>query len=193
MIEWISQPWHWAVTGAVLALNMFLLLWMGRRFGISSSLETLCTIGGAGRVANYFRTNWRDRAWLLLFVVGSILGGWLATEVLPAEQPPRISGATIERLADLRVEPPFATDSDSKLAPTSLFSGESLFTLRGFILMVVGGFLIGFGTRYAKGCTSGHAITGLSNLHLSSLIATIGFFVGGLIAAWLLIPFIVNL
>jgi uncharacterized membrane protein YedE/YeeE len=58
--------------------------------------------------------------------------------------------------------------------------------------MVIGGFLVGFGTRYAGGCTSGHAISGLSNLQFASLIATIGFFAGGLIATHLLYPLLFN-
>ena len=54
-------------------------------------------------------------------------------------------------------------------------------------------FLVGFGTRYADGCTSGHAIMGLSLLNLGSLIATAGFFVGGLVVSNLLVPLILGL
>jgi len=82
---------------------------------------------------------------------------------------------------------------DGEFVPASLFSWGSLFSLRGFILMVVGGFLIGFGTRYAGGCTSGHAIMGLSTLQLPSLIAVIGFFAGGLLMTHLFLPLILSL
>jgi uncharacterized membrane protein YedE/YeeE len=77
--------------------------------------------------------------------------------------------------------------------PTDIFSWTSLLTLRGFIFMVVGGFLVGFGTRYAGGCTSGHAIMGLSNLQLPSLIATCCFMAGGFIMTWLILPYLLNL
>jgi uncharacterized membrane protein YedE/YeeE len=59
--------------------------------------------------------------------------------------------------------------------------------------MVLGGFLVGFGTRYAGGCTSGHAIMGLSNLQLPSLIATISFMVGGFVMVNLILPYILSL
>jgi uncharacterized membrane protein YedE/YeeE len=60
-------------------------------------------------------------------------------------------------------------------------------------MLVVGGFLVGFGTRYAGGCTSGHAISGLSDLQLPSLIAVIGFFIGGLLMTYVFLPFILAL
>jgi uncharacterized membrane protein YedE/YeeE len=74
----------------------------------------------------------------------------------------------------------FSTIGES-LLPPELFSWDAVFSIKGFLILVVGGFLVGFGTRYAGGCTSGHAITGLSSLQLPSLIAVIGFFIGGLI------------
>ena len=76
----------------------------------------------------------------------------------------------------------------NELVPISLFNLETLFSVKGFVLFVIGGFLIGFGTRYAGGCTSGHAITGLSNFQLPSLVAVIGFFIGGLLMAHLILP-----
>ena len=79
------------------------------------------------------------------------------------------------------------------LVPTDIVNWQSLFTLRGFILMVVGGFLVGFGTRYAGGCTSGHAISGLSNLQWPSLIATCCFMLGGFIMANLILPLVLSL
>jgi len=79
------------------------------------------------------------------------------------------------------------------LAPLDLFNWDSLFTARGFILIVVGVFLVGFGTRYAGGCTSGHAIMGLSNLQWPSLVATCCFMIGGFITANLIVPVVLNL
>ena len=81
----------------------------------------------------------------------------------------------------------------ANLEPGSLFNWNYLFTWKGLFLFVGGGFFIGFGTRYAGGCTSGHAITGLSNLQLPSLIAVIGFFIGGLFTTWLLFPIIIQI
>lgn len=79
------------------------------------------------------------------------------------------------------------------MLPEQIFSWENLLSLKGFLMMVVGGFMIGFGSRYAGGCTSGHAISGLSNLQVPSLIATICFFIGGLIMANIILPYILSL
>lgn len=193
MIDFISQPWHWGVSGALITFNMYLLLWLGRRFGISSSLETLCTIGGAGRVSDYFKRDWRERVWLLTYIAGAIIGGWIAVTFLQSPQPVDINPTTVAHLAALGVESPAESAVGGGIAPYSLFNFASLLTLKGFLLMVVGGFLIGFGTRYAGGCTSGHAISGLSNLELPSLTAVIGFFVGGLLTTWILLPWILSL
>jgi uncharacterized membrane protein YedE/YeeE len=79
------------------------------------------------------------------------------------------------------------------LLPEQLFNWQQLLTVRGFIVIVLGGFLVGFGTRYAGGCTSGHAIMGLSNLQLPSLIATLSFMAGGFIMANVILPFLLKL
>ncbi len=76
--------------------------------------------------------------------------------------------------------------------PAEIFNWPALLTFRGFFFMIFGGFLVGFGTRYAGGCTSGHAIMGLSNLQLPSLITTISFMTGGFIMANLIMPFILK-
>ena len=76
----------------------------------------------------------------------------------------------------------------SGLVPRELFNWASLLTLRGAVILAGGGFLVGFGTAYAGGCTSGHAITGLADRQLPSLVAVLGFFAGGLAATWLLLP-----
>lgn len=183
-IDFISQPWSWYASGIMIALVMFLLLWSGERFGVSSSLETLCSIGGAGKKIPFFAGGWKDQIWNLVFVSGGIIGGFIAVEFLDNGQPLNLSDATIADLAALGI--PF----DGELAPLSIFSWENLATIKGMLIMVVGGFLVGFGTRWAGGCTSGHAISGLSNLQIPSLIAVIGFFVGGLVMTFLIFPFI---
>lgn len=193
MIDFLSQPWHWAVSGVLITVNMWLLLWFGQRFGISSSLETICTIGGAGRRFSYFNKDVRNGLWLLFYIAGAIIGGYIAVTYLQSPDAVSISPETLAYLASVGVEAPQESTIGGGMAPSSLFNFSTLFSLKGIILMVIGGFLIGFGTRYAGGCTSGHAISGLSNMQLPSLVAVIGFFIGGLITTHLLLPFILTL
>ena len=142
---------------------------------------------GAGKTTKYFDFNWKNEIWNLVFVLGLIFGGIISANFLTSASAVNLSGSTLAELAELGVEAP--TDS---LVPASLFSWESLSTWRGLIMLVGGGFLIGFGTRYAGGCTSGHAISGLSNLQLPSLIAVVGFFIGGLLVTWLIFPLLIT-
>jgi uncharacterized membrane protein YedE/YeeE len=167
---------------------MFLLVRSGHHFGISKSFETLCTIGGAGKFSDYLNVNWKDRSWLLMFVLGTIIGGYLAGQVFPNPDPIAISDATIQDLAELGFNAP-----SGALIPIELFNWNALGTTAGLITIVLGGFLIGFGTRWAGGCTSGHAITGLSSFQLTSLIAVIGFFAGGLFITHFIFPYLYNL
>lgn len=181
-MEWIYQPWPWYVSGPLITLTMASLLFLGKTFGVSSNLRTMCAIAGASKYSDFFRYNWREEYWNLLFVVGALLGGFLASQYLHDGSAVAIATQTKADLQNLGIA------SDEGYVPTSLFSFERLMSVSGFITMVVGGFLIGFGTRYAGGCTSGHAITGLSNLQVPSLIAVIGFFIGGLLSTHFLMP-----
>ena len=81
-------------------------------------------------------------------------------------------------------------NAGATLVPTEMYNLEAITSLKGLILLIIGGLLVGFGTRYAGGCTSGHAITGLSSLQKPSLIAVIGFFIGGLIMTNFILPII---
>jgi uncharacterized membrane protein YedE/YeeE len=139
---------------------------------------------GFGKWVEYFKFDWKKQQWNLWFLAGSIIGGYIAAHYLQSPQPISISHSTIADLKKLNI--PF----DGNIEPGSIFSWSYLLTVRGLLLFLGGGFLIGFGTRYAGGCTSGHAITGLSNLQLQSLIAVIGFFIGGLFTTYLLFPII---
>lgn len=188
MIEFISQPWPWYVAGPIISLVMFLLLYFGKNFGLSSNLRTMCTILGAGRRVAFFNFDWRKQIWNLVFSGGLVLGGFLASQFLVEGDAIQLSASTQANLAQLGVE-----TNGNQLVPESIFNFQSLGTVRGLIIMVVGGFLIGFGTRYAGGCTSGHAISGLSNLQLPSLIAVIGFFIGGLTVTHLILPHLLAL
>jgi uncharacterized protein len=184
MISFISQPWPWYVSGLAIAGIMTLLIFFGKTFGFSSNLSTICSMLGAGKRASFFAFDWKREKWNLWFLVGAVIGGYIATHWLQSPQPLQLSPATIADLQKLHI--PF----DGKLEPGSLFNFQFLGTWRGLVLFLGGGFLIGFGTRYAGGCTSGHAISGLSNLQLPSLVAVIGFFIGGLMITHLLFPFI---
>lgn len=184
-MDFILQPWAWYLGGPLIALTLFLFFFFGKNFGVSSNLETMCTIAGAGKISDYFKKDWKERDWSLVFIVGLLIGGFIASKFLSTNTID-LNPKTVQELADLG----FANAGKSSITPLEIFSIESMFSLKGFLILIVAGFLIGFGTRYAGGCTSGHAITGLSNLQLPSLIAVIGFFTGGLIMIWVLFPLI---
>tara|TARA_R100001369_G_C3277003_1_gene161218 strand:- start:198 stop:755 length:558 start_codon:yes stop_codon:yes gene_type:complete len=175
-MEYILQPWPWYVSGPLIAVVMFLLLYFGRTFGMSSNLRTLCAIGGAGKHVDFFKFEWKSQRWNLVVVVGAIVGGFIAHQFLSNPIQIDLSQNTVDDLTPLGF-----SNIGQSLLPPELFSWDAVFSIKGFLILVIGGFLVGFGTRYAGGCTSGHAITGLSSLQLPSLIAVIGFFIGGLI------------
>jgi uncharacterized protein len=182
MIRFFSQPWPWYVSGPAIAAIMAILVFSGKTFGFSANLSNLCSLFGFGKRVSYFNFDWKKQQWNLWFLVGSVIGGYIAVHYLQSPQPLSLSPSTIADLQKLKV--PF----DGKLEPGSIFNWQYLLTGKGLLLFLGGGFLIGFGTRYAGGCTSGHAISGLSNLQLPSLIAVTGFFIGGLFTTHLLFP-----
>lgn len=183
----LQQPWPWYVAGPLIGLTVPLLLLLGNKsFGISSSLRHVCAACFPANI-RFFRYEWRRELWNLFFVAGVLGGGVIAALFLGSNQPVVISDGLREELAG------YGIGDYSSLVPVELFNFENLFSLQGFLLMVVGGFLVGFGTRYAGGCTSGHSIMGLSTLQLPSLIATVCFMIGGFIVANLVLPFILQL
>lgn len=184
MKEFILQPWPWWFSGIVISLVMFLLLYFGKSFGFSSNLRTLCTMAGAGRRVKFFDFDWKTQSWNLLFLIGAILGGYLAGKYLSSGEPVAISEATIKDLSA------FGLASPKGMQPEEIFSLQAAFSLKGFLILAFGGLLIGFGSRYAGGCTSGHAISGMSDLQIPSLISVIGFFIGGLIMTFIIFPLI---
>lgn len=184
-MEFISQPWPWYVAGPAIAFILFLMFYFGRSFGVSTNLETFCTIGGAGKISEYFKTDWKARTWSLVFVVGIIIGGFISSHYLMPSEAIDLNPQTVQDLAELG----FANAGNTYL-PNEIFNTENLLSVKGIGILLAAGLCIGFGTRYAGGCTSGHAITGLSSLQLPSLVATIGFFAGGLLMTWILFPLI---
>ncbi|MCP4521404.1 MAG: YeeE/YedE family protein [Cytophagales bacterium] len=181
IITFISQPWAWYVAGPMITLVMFLLVYFGKSFGVSSNLRTMCAIGGAGRYADFFQFDWKTQIWNLIFVLGATIGGFIAFQYLGANQGVQVSENVITELKA------YGFDAGNEYTPVKLFEDLGW---KEILFLVVGGFLVGFGTRYAGGCTSGHAISGLSDLQLPSLIAVIGFFVGGLTMTYFILPFI---
>lgn len=198
IIELLRRPWPWYVAGPLIGLFVPALLIMGnRRLGVSSSLRhIIAALGQPTKIAHrgndpmtglrperlwrsfcaaclpakvpFFQYDWKKEAWNLFFVAGILAGGWVAGHLLryPAADP---------------------------LMPVTLFEWRDLLTLKGLLLIVGGGFLVGFGTRYAGGCTSGHSIMGLSTLQWPSLVATICFMAGGFLMANVILPFILKL
>ncbi|MDX1477391.1 MAG: YeeE/YedE thiosulfate transporter family protein [Saprospiraceae bacterium] len=187
-IDQISQPWHWAVSGAAIAGIVFLMTWMGRSFGVSTSFKGWCSLLGAGRRFKFFQMDLKDELWRFMFVIGAVIGGVIAVSFLRSPEPVDISAATVEYLGGLGIDYPAADHKMLGFFPTSLFNFSNI---TGLLLAVAGGFLVGFGARYGQGCTSGHAITGLSHLQVQSLLTVIGFFIGGLVMTHLLFPLFV--
>lgn len=183
-MEFILQPWAWYVSGPLISLSMFFMFYFGKRLSISSNLETLCTIGGAGKLVDYFKFDIRKKKWNLAFMIGLILGGFLSSNYLSNTNEVVLSEQTKIDLDALG----FKNAGDTYM-PTEIFNTENL-NLKTVSILLIGGFLVGFGARYAGGCTSGHAIVGLSMLEMSSLITTVGFFIGGLVMTWFIYPLI---
>ncbi|MBP9190979.1 MAG: YeeE/YedE family protein [Ignavibacteria bacterium] len=188
MLELIKQPWHWAVSGVMIGLIVPLLLVLGnKKFGISSSFRHICASCFPGNV-KFFKYDWKKEIWNLFFVGGIVIGGFIASTFLSNPgQEIQVTERTLETLKGYGIK------DFSSLLPADLFSWGNLFTVKGLVFIVAGGFLVGFGTRYAGGCTSGHSIMGLANLQKTSLIATIFFMAGGFFSTNILIPFIFKL
>ena len=184
-MEIIFQPWPWYVGGPLIALTLFLYFYFGKNFGASTNFETLCTMAGAGKASANFTKHRKDRDLALLFVVGLIIGGFISSNYLILDQTIDLNPKTFQELTDLGF-----SNVGNTYFPNEIFGNEVAMSLKGFLILILSGACIGFGTRYAGGCTSGHAITGLSNFQLPSLLAVIGFFIGGIIAVWFLIPLI---
>lgn len=184
-MEWILEPWPWYVAGPLIAGIMFLLVFGGKTFGMSSNLRTMCAIGGAGRRVEFFNFDWRGQRWNLTVMLGAAIGGFIAANFLSINTAVDINPDTIFTLQELG----FHTAGEAYL-PAELFATDAFTDPKALAILLTGGLLIGFGARYAGGCTSGHAISGLSNLQLPSLIAVVGFFIGGLVMVHLLFPLI---
>jgi uncharacterized membrane protein YedE/YeeE len=187
IIQKISEPWPWYVGGTIIGLIVPILLILGNKpFGISSNLRHICAACFPANIP-FFKYDWKKESWNLFFVAGIILGSFIATNLLANTKPIVVNQDLKNSLIANHIF------DFNNLLPNDLFSFKSLLTIRGFFLMVVGGFLVGFGTRYANGCTSGHSIMGLSNLQWPSLVATICFMLGGFVMTNLILPLLLQL
>jgi len=184
MLELIKQPWPWYISGPIIGLMVPLSLFIANKtFGISSSLRHICAACMPGNI-EFFKYNWKKEIWSLFFVGGVLLGGVLTNKFLSNEARIHITDSTKQELSALGI-----SDFTSYI-PVEIFSWNNLFSMQGVFFIIIGGFMVGFGARWAGGCTSGHAISGLSNFRLVSLIAVLGFFAGGLFITHLIFPVI---
>ena len=184
-MDFILQPWPWYVAGPIIAFSMFLMFFFGKKFGVSSNLETVYAMGGAGKFVDFFKLDWRKNKWNLVFVVGLIVGGFISDQWLTPDDTVAISTETVKDLAEIGIQ-----NAGASYLPDEIFSIDAMLSVKGFLILIIAGILVGFGSRYAGGCTSGHGIVGLSSLSIESFIAVGGFFIGGLIMTWLILPYI---
>lgn len=188
MVEFLSKPWPWYICGPIIGLFVPLsYILLSKPFGISKSWRHICAMCLPNTSIKFFQYDWTTGAWNIIFALGIILGGIIASIFFPNPEVVEISERTAQALTSQGI------NDLTGIVPTEIFSWEKLLTPVSFILIVIGGLFVGFGTRYAGGCTSGHAITGLSQLELPSLIAVFGFFAGGLLSTWVLLPLILKL
>ncbi len=187
MLDILKNPWPWYFAGPLIGMTVPVLLIIGNKaFGISSSLRHVCAACIPANIP-FFKYEWTKEIWNLFFVAGILLGGVVAVSLLANPNPVEVDPNLVAELSGYGI-----TNFDT-MVPADIFNWSSLLTIKGFILMVVGGFIVGFGTRYAGGCTSGHAIMGLSTLQWPSLVATCCFMVGGILMANWILPFILSL
>nr|WP_315255848.1 YeeE/YedE thiosulfate transporter family protein [uncultured Flavobacterium sp.] len=179
----IYQTWPWYVSGFLIGMVMLSLIYFGKNFGMSTNLQSLCSMTGLGKRIAYFDFDWKANRWNFVVVLGAMAGGFVAVHFMSDPSNVSINPQTIAQLSQLGIDTP-----NGQLMPKALFGGQIWQSPKSILILLGGGILIGFGTRYAGGCTSGHAISGLSNLQLPSLKAVIGFFIGGLIMSHFLLP-----
>ncbi len=187
LIEFLRKPWPWYIGGPLIGLTVPALLVAGnKRLGVSSSLKHICAACVPANI-NFLHYDWKKESWNLFFVAGILIGGIIAGDVFANPLPVDISSNTVYLLHQMGV------NTKSGLLPDNLFNWHAVLSLKGIILMIVGGFMVGFGTRYAGGCTSGHGIMGLSNLQWPSLVAVISFFAGGIICSYFILPYVLKI
>jgi len=186
-MDFLYKPWPWYVAGPIIGLSVPALLLLGNKnLGVSSTLRQICAACVPARIP-LLQYDWKKDQWNLFFVAGILIGGYLGGWLFANPVPTQLSPATIDLLHQQGLS------ELNGLMPAELFNWNTLLSLKGFLLMIVGGFMVGFGTRYARGCTSGHGIMGLSALQWPSLLATMSFFAGGILFSHFVLPYILAL
>jgi uncharacterized membrane protein YedE/YeeE len=186
LLSWLQKPWPWYIGGPLIGLMVPALLLLGNKsFGVSSSLRHICAMCIPARIP-FFQYDWKKESWNLFFVAGILLGGLAVAFFFANTEPVAINPRLADELKQYGI-------NNRGMIPGEIFNWANVFTVKGGLLMILGGFLVGYGTRYAGGCTSGHSIMGLSTLQLPSLIATICFMAGGFFVANLVLPLILKL
>ena len=186
MNEMNGPAWPWYVAGPIIGAIVPLAMWIdNRRWGMSSSFRHMCSIISPLKPA-YLRYEWKKEAWNLFFVAGAVIGGFIGAHFIPNAAAPAVDARTVEQIRGLGFQEPRG------LVPHEVFAFSQLATWRGFVMIVLGGFMVGFGTRYANGCTSGHSISGLALREWPSLVATLSFFAGGLLMTHLLFALLLS-
>jgi uncharacterized protein len=186
MMNLLLEPWPWYIAGPLIGLMVPLLLLIGgKSFGVSANLRHMCAAIVPSGIP-LFEYDWRrEGAWNLLFALGILVGGFLAAAaLLPDGYAVAISDATRRDLRALGLQ------DLSGHVPQEMMGWQALASARGWLALGLGGFLVGFGSRWAGGCTSGHAISGLATFQVPSLIAVLGFFAGGLLMTHAIMPFL---
>lgn len=183
----VQDPWPWYVAGPLIGLLVpTLLIFGGKAFGLSANLRHACAALPVPERAKpgFLRYDWRSTGlWNLVFALGIAVGGFLGLRVFSDPSDPlALSAETVESLRGLGIT------EFTGVVPEQLISWSALASPVGLLMVVGGGFLVGFGARWAGGCTSGHAISGLADLQRPSLVAVVGFFLGGLAVTHLLLP-----
>ena len=182
-MDFICQTWHWSVSGFLIGIVMLCLNYFGKVFGMSSNLRSLCSMTGIGKKVPFFDWDWKAQKWNFVVLIGAMIGGYVATNFLNDASNVTLNPITVSKLLNFGIDAP-----NGKLLPNFMFGNEIFQSPKMILILIIGGILIGFGSRYAGGCTSGHAISGLSNLQIPSLKAVIGFFIGGLIMVHYIFP-----
>ncbi len=187
MLDFLSQPWPWPIAGLLIGLTVPALLILGNKtFGISANLRHICAACLPAGIP-FFKYDWKKESWNLIFIGGVLAGAFIAGHFLADPNTFQVAADTKADLQALGV-----TDFSAAM-PADLFGVDQIFTLKGLVFMVIGGFLVGFGTRYGGGCTSGHAISGLANLQWPSLVATVSFMAGGFLMTHFGLPLLFKL
>lgn len=189
----LAGPWHWSVSGTAIAMIMLALTLFGKSFGLSGTYRTICSIAGAGKTTPFFLFDWKSQVWNLYFAGGIIAGGFLASQVFSPGPTITINPETQSYLFKLGLIDQTGVDLQYPLLPLKLFNPKSSELPGALLLITIGGFLSGFGARYAGGCTSGHFISGMSNLQVPSFITVVFFMLGGVVSTNLILPFLLNL